>query len=52
MPAPLVKYVTEKSSSDIVIAIKKPEKTPGRIWGQTILKNAYMGVAPRSSAAS
>ena len=39
-PAPLVKKVIEKSSRDIVTAIKNPENTPDLISGHVILKNA------------
>ena len=41
-----------KSSRDIVKASINPDKTPGNISGNTTLKKAYTGVAPRSSAAS
>ena len=52
IPAPFVKCVIIKSSSDIVNASKNPDITPGNISGNTTLKNAMIGVAPRSSAAS
>ena len=52
MPAPFVKWVMIKSSKDMVNAIKKPDKMPGKMSGNTTLKNAYTGDAPRSSAAS
>ena len=52
MPAPLVKWVMMKSSKDMVNASRKPESTPGMISGNTTLKNAYMGEAPKSRAAS
>ena len=52
IPAPLVKWVMIKSSRDIVNAIKKPDNTPGIISGNTTLKNAFNGPAPRSMAAS
>ena len=41
-----------KSSILIVKAIKSPENTPGRISGNTTLKNALKGDAPKSMAAS
>ena len=40
MPAPRVKWVMMKSSSDMVKASRKPESTPGRISGNTTLKKA------------
>ena len=52
IPAPFVKCVIIKSSSDIVKASKNPDITPGNISGNTTLKNAISGVAPRSRAAS
>ena len=52
IPAPFVKCVIIKSSSDIVKASKNPDITPGNISGNTTLKNAVSGVAPRSRAAS
>ena len=52
IPAPLVKCVITKSSTDIVKESRKPETIPGIISGSTTLKNAYIGVAPRSRAAS
>ena len=51
-PAPLVKAVTMKSSSDKVMAKRKPERIPGRISGKMTLKRACLWVQPRSRAAS
>ena len=50
-PGPLVKWVMIKSSSDMVNAIRKPERIPGRISGNTTLKKAQVWEAPRSRAA-
>ena len=51
-PLPEVKYVTTKSSSENVNAIKNPDKMPGIICGTTALKNDFIGGQPRSSDAS
>ena len=48
----LTKYEITKSSRESVNAITIPEITPGIIFGNFTLKNACMGVQPRSRAAS
>ena len=51
-PLPRVKAVTMKSSSDNVMANKKPENTPGMICGTTTLDKALLGEQPKYNAAS
>ena len=52
MPAPLVKCVTTKSSTDIVNERSAPDIIPGMSSGRTTFLKAYGREAPRSIAAS
>jgi hypothetical protein len=51
-PGPATKKVMTKSSSDNVIAVKKPEIMPGLQIGRITLKSVSLSFAPRSAAAS
>ena len=51
-PDPVVKKLMTKSSIDSVKAKRKPVMIPGIISGMITFQKAWLGVAPRSSAAS
>lgn len=51
-PGPDTKKVMTKSSSDMVTAIKNPDKIPGKMAGTITLSIACRSVAPKSYAAS
>ena len=51
-PGPDTKKVITKSSRDMVTAIRKPDKIPGKIAGTVTLNIVCRSVAPKSCAAS